>query len=415
MSTSSAPTPVDPSTNSLPLSWHLSEAGEYDESEAEAVRRWLAKQRTAYRSGRLSRERQEKLEQLPGFSWTADEDRWTQMYGLLLTVASREGHALVPQDHIEEGQRLGQWVNVQRTKFHDGKPSPERIAQLQAVEGWSWSAARWAGQWARNFDLLRRHARRTGSTLVRDDEVIDGVQIGAWARKQRSLHKSGSLSTERARQLAELPGWTWSVQGDKWTAAYALLRSYAEREGSARLPEGTFVDGYNLSYWARQQRSLYRAGRLSEERVRLLESLPEWSWEVLWADAWETAFAALVQYVTREGTARVKRDHTEGESRSARGATTSVATTGDRRSDGSVRLAWRLFPAGRGTPGRSDLQEGGQRAAAGLDPSGDKGLPTVGENHNVTRLDVRRGMLDGAEVVAGRVVDAVAVELHVAM
>ncbi len=51
---------------------------------------------------------------------------------------------------------------------------------------------------------------------------------------------------------------------------------------------------------------------MSDERIRLLEALPGWSWEMLWADAWETAFAALAQYVDREGTASVKRDHIEG-------------------------------------------------------------------------------------------------------
>jgi hypothetical protein len=42
-----------------------------------------------------------------------------------------------------------------------------------------------------------------------------------------------------------------------------------------------------------------------------------------------------------------------------------------------------------------------------LDPSSDERVPTVIEHEHVTRLDVRRGMLDQAEVVAGRVVEAV--------
>jgi hypothetical protein len=93
-----------------------------------------------------------------------------------------------------------------------------------------------------------------------------------------------SLSQERARLLAELPGWSWSVRGDKWAAAYGFLRAHTEREGSARLPHDTLVDGFNLSYWARKQRSVYRSGRLSEERARLLEELPGWSWDDLRGD-----------------------------------------------------------------------------------------------------------------------------------
>lgn len=55
-----------------------------------------------------------------------------------------------------------------------------------------------------------------------------------------------------------------------------------------------------------------------------------------------------------------------------------------------------------------DLQECGKRPAAGLDPAGNERLTAVGEHDHVSRLDVRRGMLDQAEVVAGHVVEAVA-------
>lgn len=205
------------------------------------------------------------------------------MYDLLVTFARRERHALVPQRHIEGGgQRLGSWVNNQRMKFHDGTLEPDQIAYLQAVQGWSWSVA--TDRWAANLDLIRAHAAATGSAVVGEEEVFAGVRIGIWARKQRSLYKSGSLSTTRARQLAAIPGWTWSVQEERWTAAYGLLRSYAAREGTAHVPEGMLVDGFNLSYWARKQRSLYRSGHLSEERTRLLEALPGWKWDDLRGD-----------------------------------------------------------------------------------------------------------------------------------
>ena len=41
-----------------------------------------------------------------------------------------------------------------------------------------------------------------------------------------------------------------------------------------------------------------------------------------------------------------------------------------------------------------------------LGPRRDQRLPPVGEHEHVARLDVRCGMLDQAEVVAGRVVEA---------
>jgi hypothetical protein len=54
-----------------------------------------------------------------------------------------------------------------------------------------------------------------------------------------------------------------------------------------------------------------------------------------------------------------------------------------------------------------DLQQRGEMPAVGLVPSSNEGLPTVHEHHDITGLDVRRRVLEEAEVVAGRVVEAV--------
>src|SRR5262249_15848277 len=155
-----------------------------------ATRRWLAKQRTAYRGGRLSPERQARLEQLPGVSWAAHEDRWALMYGLLIAFAAREGHARGPQGDLERGVGVGGGVNSQLTIFQRGLLEPDRIRQLEAVPGWSWSVL--DDSWANTYELLRCYVAREGSARVEDGHVENGVRLGAWARKQRTIYRDGA-------------------------------------------------------------------------------------------------------------------------------------------------------------------------------------------------------------------------------
>jgi len=58
------------------------------------------------------------------------------------------------------------------------------------------------------------------------------------------------------------------------------------------------------------------------------------------------------------------------------------------------------------------FQQRRERPTVRLDAARHECLPTVREDDYITRLDVRRGMLDQAEVVAGRIVEAVAVHVH---
>ena len=97
---------------------------------------WAAQQRSERRT--LSPERVASLDALPGWTWTVSDDTWDDRYALLCAFAAREGHARVPQKHVEGTVRLGKWVSVQRLK-REALP-PDRHARLESVPGWWWGA-----------------------------------------------------------------------------------------------------------------------------------------------------------------------------------------------------------------------------------------------------------------------------------
>ena len=99
--------------------------------------RWVIKQRS--RRNELDSDHQTRLEQVPGWVWDAYESQWNEAYGLLCAYAEREEHALVPQQHVESGFKLGQWVSGQRTTYAKGQLATARVARLEAVPGWVWT------------------------------------------------------------------------------------------------------------------------------------------------------------------------------------------------------------------------------------------------------------------------------------
>ena len=99
---------------------------------------WVANQRRKYTAGRLSADRSERLDELPGWSWDTHEGAWEEGYSALQRFIGREGHALVPYEHVEGTYRLGQWVTVQRIRWQKGRLPDVRAARLDALAGWSW-------------------------------------------------------------------------------------------------------------------------------------------------------------------------------------------------------------------------------------------------------------------------------------
>lgn len=93
---------------------------------------WVSEQR--YRKDTMSPERCQRLDAL-GFVWDPFTAQWEEGIHFLEIFHQREGHCRVPQNHREQGYRLGQWVGVQRKK--KDTMSPERRQRLDTL-GFVW-------------------------------------------------------------------------------------------------------------------------------------------------------------------------------------------------------------------------------------------------------------------------------------
>jgi superfamily II DNA or RNA helicase len=269
---------------------------------------WVGVQRSMFGKGRLRSERASLLAELPGWVWNENNALWDHGYLILAQYVEREGHALVPNGHVEDGHRLGSWVTSQRSRHRQHQLSDERVALLEALPGWEWNPLDDA--WPAGFAALERFVSREGHTRVPKDHREDGYPLGQWAGDQRNWYRSGRLRPDRAAHLEALPGWEWNRYDAKWEKGFSLVERFAAAEGHTRIPRGCVVDGFRLGQWVSVQRTWHNAGRLTEERTARLQALPGWEWDTS-ASAWEQAFALLAQYVARERDARVPYSHVE--------------------------------------------------------------------------------------------------------
>lgn len=263
--------------------------------------KWVTVQRQA--KDNLLPGRHTNLEALPGWSWDARAALWAEKFASLHIFVEREGHALVPRGHIEGTVKLGSWVREQRGK--KDKLSDERRKQLEAVPGWSWNP--YTDAWIRNFAILEKFVDREGHARVRKEHIENDIKLGSWVGEQR-MNKD-KLSDDRRKQLEAVPGWSWEAASDAWSEKLAILHTFADREGHARVPVDYVENGVRLGSWVRTQRK--DREKMRTERRALLEAIPDWTWKSPHADAWDQSYAALQSFVEREGHARVPDRHIE--------------------------------------------------------------------------------------------------------
>jgi hypothetical protein len=141
-----------------------------------ALGQWVASRRFAYQWARVGIETSSRLEQLPGWSWTPQEDRWRKAYDHLLRFVEREGNAFVHQDAVEDGFRLGIWVFEQRRLYNRGRLLPYRASRLDALPGWVWDV--WATRWESHVGKLLGFVERTGHARVPHRHIEGDMNLG---------------------------------------------------------------------------------------------------------------------------------------------------------------------------------------------------------------------------------------------
>jgi superfamily II DNA or RNA helicase len=267
---------------------------------------WVANQRRKYAAGRLSADRSERLKELSGWSWDTHVDAWEDGYSALQRFVGREGHALVPSEHVEGTYPLGQWVVVQRIRWQRGRLPEVRAARLDVLAGWSWDPVDDA--WEEHYGALQHFVAREGHARVSYRQMEDGYKLGQWVTVQRRSYGAEKLSHDRAAHLAALPGWAWGANEADWERGFSYLARFVAREGDARVPQTHVEDGYFLGRWVSKQRS--RRAELHPDRVARLEALPAWTWHPHEA-TWEEGYSLLQRFIEREGHARIPRSYSE--------------------------------------------------------------------------------------------------------
>ncbi|MFZ2238385.1 MAG: helicase associated domain-containing protein [Gordonia amarae] len=243
---------------------------------------WVIRRRKDFRRGKLSAAQVVDLESLPGWTWGPRDDQWRRFLGELNDFVDATGTATVPFRHAnpETGYWLGSRVVVLRDQHRDGQLSPDRIAELEAIPGWTWSPR--GEQWRRFLDELDRFITSNGTAMVPSDHVSPGTgyRLGAKVRDVRQRHHGGELAAERVAELEALPGWAWNMFDVSWDRFLAELKRYVDAEGTAHVPQH-YVNpetGYKLGVRVSSARQRFNKGELAAERITELEALPGWTW-----------------------------------------------------------------------------------------------------------------------------------------
>ena len=100
--------------------------------------------------------------------------------------------------------------------------------------------------------------------------------IGPWVNNLRNAKKEGKLSKQRVSLLEKI-NFEWKPYEKEWEENYKLLAQHFEDQGNAQIT----LNHPLLGAWVGAQRRARKEGKISEERLNLLNKIG-FVWDASW-------------------------------------------------------------------------------------------------------------------------------------
>ena len=208
-------------------------------------------------------------------SWLSYD--WQECYNLFKEYVLK--HKTLPTFHYktENGLYLLGWYNRQSRLYKIKALSEDKIRLLEQLPRSIWNLQ--GGSWNIAYHILKEYISKHNKIPQQKYITEDGFSIGQWVRHQKFRYKRNKLSEERMKLLEQLPYWNQGHTNKSiWEQKYHILKEYISKHNTVPKQRFRTEDGFYIGKWVTEQRYCFKKNKLSEERISLLEQLPNWKW-----------------------------------------------------------------------------------------------------------------------------------------
>jgi hypothetical protein len=201
---------------------------------------------------------------------------WLGMFKELEKYLKEHGHQRIPQDeessnYMPGNEKLHRWCSFQKSMYKKGNLADWRYAMLVKA-GFQFTPLEtfWLGKYneLKNYKEKYGHCNFSGN-----NPAIK--KLAKWFTAQK--FNKDKLSPERFKLLNDI-GINWDVKITEWDEMYNWLREYYIENGVPYVSKGKTKGGpdnnlIKLNRWCGRQVWRYRRGKLSDDRLKLLQDI----------------------------------------------------------------------------------------------------------------------------------------------
>jgi hypothetical protein len=273
------------------------------------------------------------------------DNRWDNMFNLLLEFKQKHGHVKVPQQY-NENKKLGRWVSNSRSDYREYKRTngqkgdPDRMKRLESIglfDDISTGYAKvdvnknWHDMYNQLLEFKQKHGHVKVPQQYNENKKL-GIRVKNWRRNYREYKRTNGQKGD--------PGWMKRLESiglvddittgyakvdfnKNWHDMYNQLLEFKQKHGHVKVPQ-QYDENKKLGLWVRERRRNYREYKRSNrkkgdpEQMKCLEKIGMVD-DISTEDAkrcsknsrWNDMFNLLLEFKQKHGHVKVPQQYDE--------------------------------------------------------------------------------------------------------
>lgn len=126
--------------------------------------------------------------------------------------------------------------------------------------------------WMQHYEVAQHYYYVYGCLPKNSKCVYEGFKLGSWLHNQKHYYRQGKISQKRIAFLEKLEI-EWVKGYPTWDEHYEMAKKYYKEFGNLLVEQDAVYQGDRLGKWVHHQRSYYHSQKLSEDRIKKLDSI----------------------------------------------------------------------------------------------------------------------------------------------
>jgi hypothetical protein len=232
-------------------------------------------------------------------------ENWNNNVAMVRDFVTR--HDRLPSQSCpdREERRLASWCNNKRHANALGMLSEAQKKDLEAIPHWYWRTPR-RRDWMTSYQEAVKFFNENGRVpkkiyqckKKKNRALANEKKLAEWRALQREKYLNGKLDDEKVALLDAIPG--WGIKEPKpvnaesrWLKNFSELLDFVNKNN--RYPYIKNDNEKRLSNWVNTQRQKRTKGELSEYKIKLMNSIPDWKWGKV-SVSWHDRYNQLVKH-----------------------------------------------------------------------------------------------------------------------